>query len=64
MRTIDPALERVWELMRHNHADIINQSLPAHLLQLLDALEQKECALDREVQTVEVPPNPTLPLPV
>jgi len=45
MRTIDPAIERVWELMRHDHADIIIQPLPARLLQLLDALEQKERAL-------------------
>ena len=54
MRTIDPAIERVWELMRHNHADIINQSLPAHVLELLDSLEQKERALDSAVKAGEV----------
>ena len=61
MRTIDPALERVWELMRHDHADIIIQPLPARLLQLLDALEQKERAF--EGLKVEAPRDPNLPLP-
>ena len=57
MRTIDPAIERVWELMRPNHADIINQSLPECMLQLLAALEDKERALDRVKAGTTTPTN-------
>ena len=53
MRTIDPAIERVWELMRRNHADIINQSLPECMLRLLETLEGKERALGNVVKAGE-----------
>ena len=54
MQTRDPAIQRVWELMRHDHADIINQSLPARLFQLLDELERKERALDDLIRAGDV----------
>lgn len=54
MRNIDPALQRVWELMRQNHVDIIHQSMPSRLLQLLEELDQKERALHSGVKPGDV----------
>ena len=54
MRTVNPAVQRVWELLRQNNADILTQSLPTRLIRLLHELEHKERVMDSAVKPGDV----------
>jgi uncharacterized protein YodC (DUF2158 family) len=49
-----PALEKVWEGARREHADIVEQPLPVRFLVLLCELKEKERALADSLQAGDI----------